>query len=216
MSTKEAQANVDELPPLLDLEQAESTAEEIEMAPEPVESAEAQAAQKPVADAAANDGDSPIETVRDLLFGDAVRALRRELHLTVRNLRGTVKVVHREFKQRADELADQLSAMQLALDNEATEREELAGSVKGQLVQHSEQLQVKLHEQSDALDCALKQVNADMELHTNNQQHALSELEKKVFSALEEYAEEFRDGKMNRNEFAEMLASLAGKVGNGD
>lgn len=227
MSKTDAQSkSEEELPPLLDVEQAEEVAADAEAAADDADMSDAETVDGPEAGEpaeipqAANDSDTnaetAMETVRDLLFGDSVRSLRRELHLTVRNLRGTVKVVHREFKARADELADQISALQLAIDNEATEREELASGLSKQVTQASEQLQSKLTDQNDALDVAVKQVNADIELQDNNHQHALEELEKKVFAALEEYSTEFRDGKMNRNEFAQMLASLAGKVNEAD
>ena len=206
MSMKDAQAKVEELPPLLDISQAEGIAMDADVASDTGHIADSDQSE------AANDGDTAMETIRDLLFGDVVKSLRRELHLTVRNLRGTIKVVHREFKQRADELSDQISALQLALDNEAVEREALATALAGQIEHNSDHLQSKLIEQTESMEVLVKQLGTDIELHSNQQEHAMGELEQKLFAALEEYTAEFRDGKMNRNEFAEMLATLAGKV----
>lgn len=242
MSRKKAQKIVEQDPPLLELDQAQvptesdnddvAPAAEIEFeAPElaPVEeqvpeleraepetlelkqAVEGEPVDIPVSSTAAND-DASMDTVREILFGESLKAVRRELHLTVRNLRGSVKVMQHELSQRNDKLEEQLNLVQQALENESEQREALSDIVAEQMTQSSEQLKVKMTEQQDAVDVALKQFNADLELASNNQAHALEELEKKVFDALEEYSAEFRDGKMNRSDFADMLSSLAGKV----
>ncbi|MEM1229184.1 MAG: hypothetical protein AAGI15_01510, partial [Pseudomonadota bacterium] len=71
-------------------------------------------------------------------------------------------------------------------------------------------------DQGEALEVAVRQVQADIELQANRQTHALEALDAKLLAALDAQAEEFRKGKMNRSEFADALASLAGQVSQGD
>lgn len=207
MSTTEAQSPIEQDPPLLDLE-----SDVVHMEPPTSEVA----IEMPLKSEAANDDSATMDTVRELLLGDSLKAIRRELHLTVSNLRGSMKVTNHEFKQRGDELAEQMAAIQSAMAKASEEREALTALVREQISDSSDQLKMKLAEQQGVLDVALKQVNADMELASNNHSHALDTLEKKVFAALEEYAAEFRDGKMNRSDLADMLSSLAGKVSDAD
>lgn len=159
---------------------------------------------------AANSGD--LEAVREILMGGAVKAIRRDLHLTVRNLRGTIKRVQHEFTQHTEGFAQELASLRQRVDESEQARLDIVENIDVRLEQSSEALAVRMKDQSEALDVAVRQIHADIELEANKQAHALEALDAKLLAALEDQAEEFRKGKMNRSEFADALASLAGQV----
>lgn len=170
----------------------------------------------PAENAAANDArpadDAAMAQVRDLLFGAAISDLRKEFQQNSRSVLGTVKSLHREFKQRTDELQQQLDSLQLASDKEVVVRERQCTELNSQLEQSTGDLGRKLEEQQREMERTASRLGADVKTQQRNQQRALDKLENKMFSALKEYSDELRTGKLNRNEFAELLSSLAGKV----
>lgn len=163
---------------------------------------------------AANSGE--LEAVREILLGGAVKAIRRDLHLTVRNLRGTIKRVQHEFTQQTESFSQELASLRQRVDESEQARLDIVESVDARLEQTGEALAIRLKDQSEALDVAVRQIHADIELEANKQAHALEALDAKLLAALSEQAEEFRKGKMNRSEFADALASLAGQVSQKD
>lgn len=160
--------------------------------------------------------DNAMTQVRDLLFGAMVEEMRKEFRNNARSVLGTVKSLHREFSQRTDELQRQLDAVQLASDKEVVEREQQVEQLSEKLEQSKESLTAKLENQQRELERTASRVGADINTQNRNQKRAMEELEFKLFGALEDYAKEFRTGKLNRNEFASLLSTLAGKVSGED
>lgn len=156
--------------------------------------------------------DAAMASVRDLLFGAAISDLRKEFQQNSRSVLGTVKSLHREFKQRTDDLQSQLDSQQAALNAEGEERREQDADLEAQVKASAEEAAKTLHEQQRELERTASRLGADVKSQQRNAQRALDKLENKVFAALKDYSEELRDGKLNRDDFASMLSTLAGKV----
>ena len=156
--------------------------------------------------------DAAMVAVRDLLFGAAISDLRKEFQQNSRSVLGTVKSLHREFKQRTDELQAQIDGQQAALDAEGEERRDHGADLEAKVKASAEESAKTLEEQQRELERTASRLGADVKSQQRNAQRALDKLEAKVFSALNDYSEELREGKLNRDDFANMLSTLAGKV----
>lgn len=166
---------------------------------------ESQVVERPTDDAA-------MVAVRDLLFGAAISDLRKEFQQNSRSVLGTVKSLHREFKQRTDELQAQIESQQTALETEGDERRAHGADLEAKVKASAEESAKTLEEQHRELERTASRLGADVKSQQRNSQRALDKLEAKVFAALNDYSEELREGKLNRDDFASMLSTLAGKV----
>lgn len=150
--------------------------------------------------------------VRDLLFGTVVEELRNEFRKNARSVLGTVKSLHREFTLRTDELQKQIDEVSGATDIEAEQREQQGEALTELLNEATDAMSAKLKNSEREIERSLSRVGADLQTQDRNQKRELEELESKLMKALEEHSSELRNGKLNRDEFASLLSSLAGKV----
>ncbi|MGI9326723.1 MAG: hypothetical protein ACR2PZ_16005 [Pseudomonadales bacterium] len=167
---------------------------------------------QPAANADRPTDDAAMGQVRDLLFGSVVEQMRAEFQQNARSVLGTVKSLHKEFTERTDELQQQLATLQKDTGKEAEDRKHQHNALSERLTQLNESFTEKLEDQEREMERTASRVGADIKTQNRNQKRAMEELEFKLFGALEDYTNELRDGKLNRDEFATLLSTLAGKV----
>ncbi|MEM1231251.1 MAG: hypothetical protein AAGI15_11985, partial [Pseudomonadota bacterium] len=76
-----------------------------------------------------------LAAVREILMGGALKAVRRELHLTVRNLRGTIKRIQHEFEQKTDGYESEIAALRAQLEQQAQAQSGIAETVNARVEQ---------------------------------------------------------------------------------